>query len=1459
MLIVGSGNYVEGSPLPAVSAVADTVDDLKKALVDRCGVRPDNLVALLDPTDPRQVDEALAELAGQATDVLVFYYIGHGLLSAHNELYLATSATDHLHKLRYSGLSYQAVSEILGNSKARSSLVVLDCCFGGRARGSYATAPSEAFQLAASGGSYLLTASAAQQQAYAPVGERYTAFTGAVLRLLTDGDLNEPKHLTLDGVYRHLRRKLPAAGFPAPQRHTSGTTGDRVLARNPATPEIGPRKNPASGDQPCPYRGLDAYTADDTEFFHGRTELVNDTLDRLAELVLNSGPIATIGVSGVGKSSLLQAGVLPAIARGDLRTPGSSSWPQLTLTPGGHPLTTLAGRLAQHSDRDTDEILGLLRENPTQLGTLVHESLDRLAGGKGLVDGRLLLLVDQFEEVFTNCEEKAERDSFISALCTVGSAAVVIICLRADFYSHCLAYPSLKTALTDRLIVVTPMTEDQLRAAIDGPALIANLDLEEGLTNRLLHDQNVGLDITRASLPLLSYALQLTWARREGNVLTLAGYEATGTIWSAVTQQADLAYNSLDPAGQNAARILLLSMVHLGTDTDDTRHRVDVAVLIKDRPDQAAAIEAARDALIERRLVTLNDDGTAQLAHDALLRAWPQLQHWIDEDRQGLLVRQQLANDAEQWHNSNRDESLLYRGARLSTTEPHTNHAKMGPLGTIETQFLAAGTQAERRRTRQRRAVTGMLMFLVVALTAATLVAFSISRDFARQRDEVMAGVARELSSQSERLATLDPVGSRVSALAAWRIDRSTESYRAILDAAHHPAIASLSHPGQVDAVAFSLHGGTLATVTNNSWSGSTDRELRLWDVAGHQQIGEPLTENTGEVESIALSPDGKTLATGEGNALLRMLFGNCDDSIASKVQLWDLSHRRSIGFPGHRGGVLSLAFSHDGRTLATGDGCGAVRLWDVDSRKLMSEQIAVSTDAMSTMQFSPDSRTLATVDEMGAMRLWEITDERQLVSKPLPRDIDGVLSIAFADNRTLIVGDADSVQSWDVVDRRLSGDPWGPFPGAISVALNPDRTTLIVGGRDDNILLWDIALNRPRGTIVVGEATFSMTFSPDGKTAAITDDDYSVRLWDLTVPQPSDESPAGSVGSAGSANYLSVVQSPVGNLLAIADSENKIRLWNVADEQPFGEPLVVNRDTVPEIVFSPDGKLLAISDEGGGFGLWNVADQQPIGRRLSEGDGSVSALAFSPDSKMLAAGDDQGSVRLWNVADQQPIGSPLTGHTDSVTALAFSRNGTTLATAGFDETVQLWDIVDRRPIGDLLLDEGPAESVAFSPDGEILATAGRGRRYAVQLWNVTDREMVQPLTSPGLSWAQSIQFSRDGKTVVAADGSAVYLWDLASRAVIGKFLTVPISISTKFSDDGKTLSTASAPGNFQLGDEGPRSNAGLPVTVQSWDISYTTDPDVLLCESTATPFSREQWDEYVPPGRGLEYRELCP
>jgi energy-coupling factor transporter ATP-binding protein EcfA2 len=447
-----------------------------------------------------------------------------------------------------------------------------------------------------------------------------------------------------------------------------------------------------------PYKGLQFFDEADVSLFFGRERLTAELVDHLRQHRF----LAAVGASGSGKSSVVRAGVVPAVRGGAIVTEDSNSanWPIHFITPGDEPLKALAASLTRDSESvtATKSMLADLQADTDSLDLFLYRHFE--AG-----NGRMLLVIDQFEELFTQCQDAAAQEMFVGNLVTAVNSGQqgrlrLILTLRADFYSHAVQFEGLRPLLETRQRIVGAMIPDELRQAIKGPADRGSWTFQPGLVDTILQD--VGRE--PGTLPLLSHALQETWTRRESRTLTLAGYQAAGGVRQAIARTADTVYAGLLPEQQIIARTIFLRLTELGEGTEDTRRRASLAELLPDGERKTGDVTAIGgdvsnilDLLARKRLVTLNEEAAkphAEVAHEALIREWPMLQRWLDEDREGLRIHRQLTEAADVWNAADQDESYLYRGARLEAALEwvETNN---GQLNQLEQHFL---TTSEKRQ-----------------------------------------------------------------------------------------------------------------------------------------------------------------------------------------------------------------------------------------------------------------------------------------------------------------------------------------------------------------------------------------------------------------------------------------------------------------------------------------------------------------------------------------------------------------------------------------------------------------------------------------------------------------------------------------------------------------------------------------------------------------------------------------
>jgi len=477
-----------------------------------------------------------------------------------------------------------------------------------------------------------------------------------------------------------------------------------------------------------PYKGLQYFDVADSALFFGREALTAQLVQRMAYLHDNHAArfLAIVGASGSGKSSLARAGLVPAWKAGIVTGAATLSGPVHIITPTTHPLESLAASLTHTSESvsATATLMDDLRREPRSLHLFARKLL---AAPNQDNRAHLLLLVDQFEELFTLCHDPQERQAFVDNLLfaagfvsqgqDAGDGPVfVILTLRADFYHHCAAYDGLRSAMEKYQAYIGQMNVVELRRAVEQPALDAGWEFESGLVDLMLRDAGS----EPGALPLLSHALLETWKRRRGRTMTLSGYHEAGGVRGAIAKTAEAVYQHLNPERQIIARNIFLRLTEPGEGTQDTRRRATLDELVS-APEKAGEVQAVLDTLTDARLVT-TAEGSAEVAHEALIREWGTLRRWLEEDREGLRIRHHLTETAGEWQQRGRDPAELYRGARLAQAL-EWQKSRRTALSPLEAAFLqeSRAALAKEKRAAQLRwggIAGGVLLALLVVILA---------------------------------------------------------------------------------------------------------------------------------------------------------------------------------------------------------------------------------------------------------------------------------------------------------------------------------------------------------------------------------------------------------------------------------------------------------------------------------------------------------------------------------------------------------------------------------------------------------------------------------------------------------------------------------------------------------------------------------------------------------------------
>ncbi|MFJ3798980.1 hypothetical protein ACIPSJ_22160 [Streptomyces sp. NPDC090088] len=1121
----------------------------------------------------------------------------------------------------------------------------------------------------------------------------------------------------------------------------------------------------ADRDAAPPYRGLARFETSDRELFFGRDKLVAQLLD----LAGRHRFAAVLGPSGSGKSSLLRAGLIPA-----LREIPDAGRPAVirVLTPGERPSQT-------HAD-----------------------ALIPLPG-----EGETWVIVDQFEELFTLGPDPEDRDRFLRRLLAALSPENrlrVVVAVRADFYGHCAEHPALAEALSGADLLVGPMTSAELTQAVTGPATAAGLTVERALATRIV-DEVGGRP---GALPLLSHALLETWRRRRGRSLTTTAYEEAGGVRGAIAATAEELYADLSPAQARIARRVLLRLIALGDDGPDTRRPVARAELDPGGGRAGRDLTLVVERLAAARLITLGDS-LVELAHEALISAWPRLRGWIEEDRERLREQRMLGEAARAWEDLRHEPGTLYRGTRLARAEELFPAVPVQDDDLIPTEraFLTAALDARaaertavvRNARRLRTLRTVLSAFLVLSL-AAGLLAWQQHRSGEQRRAEA---AARRVAAVADGLRLSAPRTAMLLGAAAWRIAPLTETRSALLGSLAQPEVDAFTDPEQGNDVFRYLSGRsrTLLTVVG--------RRIRLTDVRTHRPAGSFRLPANAWVADV--SPDGRTFYLGTshgdrlwtrpagqstvaprglGDAVLmhfaadgagyvalvasragsrntvqlrrqrddKVLFEapapeNLTDtaldgsgrnlavcSVGGPIQVWDTVRRERLPGPwdSARQGVCrtagdSLRYSFDGTMLAVVSGTGA-HVWDIRHRRLAATLSDPGGGGFHALDFTPDGAFVATADAR-ELAVWRPgAAGAKVFRRPLAGGAVQNLAWAPGKDRVLRLLDGATVHSYDLTDRLES--PWqSPPPDA--AALSPDGALVAVADRQagtDRLVLRSTrtgaVLAEPPPMRATDAGPPLLAFSPDGRALA-TNGTVSVRgsrrervlVWDVLEHRV--RAAIDWPGTAAAPVYGIALGPGGGRVLVsgLVGDQAVAEVWDTADGRPRRTATLPGFSS-PTIALRPDSKLVAGSQEE----YAELPAGPVVGRALSEGrkDGP---LAFSPDGSRLAVGDSSGRVYLWDGHVRRRTGvltAPSVSEepSEAVTALAFSPDGGTLAVGGARGGIQLWDVASQQPLGTGLPSPGDEiRSLAFGPDGgTVYAT---GRHVVLQRYTVAPQEAV--------------------------------------------------------------------------------------------------------------------------------------
>ncbi|ALG10931.1 WD40 repeat domain-containing serine/threonine protein kinase [Kibdelosporangium phytohabitans] len=1160
-----------------------------------------------------------------------------------------------------------------------------------------------------------------------------------------------------------------------PARRFATTTELMTAARTAAYAGVTERAAPATADQadlvkailrssaprrtptqpitaPAPYPGLAGFEERDAELFHGRAHVVTDLLVRLAEQLDGGEPVVLVGASGAGKSSVLHAGLLPTL----------TDWPHVVLTPGPDPIGLLAAAIAPHAGGDAAALAARIRQQPSDFGSLC-----------AVAHKRMVIVIDQFEELFTHGVPDEERRAFATALANA-RPALVVLAVRADLVDRCIDLAPLNPAFAAP-VLLGAMDANELRRAIVQPARDFGVEIEPGLPERLIADLGVRGEsgYEPGALPRMAHALREAWNFREGNTLTLAAYRKAGGIDGAVSRTAEDIHGKLDPPSRETLRAVLLRLVTVSDDGAVARRRVD--------PREIGG--PILDGLIAARLVTVDATG-ARLSHEALLTAWPRLRDWIDEDRAGLIQHRRFADAVRVWTESGQQDDDLYRGARLATVNAWLEQGRTG-LQPTEQEFLHksnnaehAGAIAARRRTRRLRTMVAALSVLLVVAVGAVVVATELQQDADHGRQ---LNLSRQLAAESALARGIDHPRTGLLALGAWQAEHTVESRSAVLGVqSDHFRGRMLGHEGPVTGIAIS-DDARLAV------SGGRDGSLRLWDVPGHRELA-VLDEGDGWYRSVSMSADGRLLLAA--------------NATGAEVSLWNVPDRKRIFTVPSR--AVDGYITPDGTSFTAFTENG-VTVWDTAK---LTETARFTAPASLAMAQSPDGKLIATTNEKN-VEVRRATDGELVAT--LTGHADDVTGLAFnrASTALATVSQDRHMFLWDTSKWARSLDKETSEPGLNTVTFNPAGTAVVAGGVGTTLHAWDIASGQEMLSLGTGSVTtFGLAMSGDGHTFLSADSAGQITAWAFqrTALGPRD-SPMVAVASHG-------------KLFVTAAADGAIRLWDSTTGDQIRR--FSHGGTAASAAFSPDGSRVVTVGLDGAAVAWDVATGTEV-RRFSRPGTEFTELVFSPDGRTIAlagkspAGaskdQDRDEIVFIDAGDLTMTGvrptrkEPRNEEVVEVnypTSVKYSPDGRHLAVTLSGGKVGLLSTTDTGgPMRILPGHDRLAMETAFTPDGRTLATGGADRM--IRLWRVGDGQPVGVLTGHD-SPIRRIRFAPDGRTVLTASQDTVLrLWEFPSGQPLARLDRHDDDINdATFDADGTRAISASADGTARIWDLNP-------------------------------------------------------
>ena len=1122
-------------------------------------------------------------------------------------------------------------------------------------------------------------------------------------------------------------------------------------------------------DIPCPYRGLFHFGPNDAEVFFGRELFIEE----LYSATKTRDFISVLGASGSGKSSVVLAGLVPKLQK-------EGHWQFTHFRPGTDPFHAIALALVPLYTPNLDQ---------TDQIAQARKLADYLQNGSVLLadvfakiqqnhpNHRVLLIADQFEEVYTLCTSQEIRCKFLDCLLAslknptaLSSATTVLVTtMRADFLGNALSYRPFADVLQNADVKLGPMNREELTEAIERPAQQLEVTFETGLVERILKD----VENQPGNLPLLEFALTELWNKREDKQLTHKIYEEIGQVEGALARHADEKYGNLTEEEKEKVRRIFIQLVRPGEGTEDTR-RIALKAELGDQ--NWALVKQLADARLVVTSRNLASQETVEVVHEALIRNWGELREWMNTNRVFRAWQERLRGAKGQWEATKKDQGSLLRGAALAEAEEKLRER---PEDLIDEQEFITQSIQERNRQRRRNLIT-LTNFSVFASILALVAGMGWWRTFTSEKSYQLLARNKSsetlLTSNKQFEAILDTI--RIWDQAKDELGEINATTEMLVTTTLMQSLYGIQEQNRFEQksvrASFSSDGKTIATV-------SEDGNVKLWNLDGKEKstINNKYnsTVQNGDylVSSVSFSPKSNTIVSASQDG---------------SIKLWDFDGKEIQNFIGKGKDAILTSISPDGTTIATVNLEGKIKVWKRNGQEIQTFQHPLqSPNWVTTLSFSPNGKIIASADNSpnSTVKLWKLQGKD---TRELKHDW-AVSSLSFSSNSQMLasVEELSKVKIWDL----NNGKQLDSFEdeGVTGSTFSPDGEIATFGSKAGNIKFWHSFNGKMEvNTMLTGHSSTinDVSFSPNDRNMLVSiSSDKTVKLWNLKGIKPPHFRPInGSLGD------ISI--SPNGQILATVAADNTIKLWNL--NGTLLKQLVAKVSPFSKITFSPDGKYLVSTSSNTDnkkhfktfIQIWNIdsGESKTIVKQEFEGKrNDFGKASFSNDGKTIVVGREDGTVKLLRLD-----GTEIQTLQGGGKIVSYSPNGEIIASASSNNTVKLWN-ADGKELLSLLGSSYPITSFIFSPDSKTLV-AGNANGNII-IWSITGKKLY---TLQGNSSAvSSLTFRPDSKIFASASGNGsakdsgtIKFWSV-DGIDIKTFKTDSSTVSSiNFSPDGKML-----------------------------------------------------------------------